>query len=274
MINHQPDYVVTIVSQANTESFFLNFRKISVMLNKQKYFFLFISLLFSSHLFCQNNEEDTIQWVFYSKDPWVSMYSDEKQPLQSYKNINLNITELKPESITDSCISFVDILYGNKIIICKKGFLVDQHIYDFEKYLIDGKVVFGHDGFSSIDYVKINFHSELDRICITNNKLGTDINIIKAGFPVFIHPYLTDNDGNCRVKVYRIKKYFQHLIIITGGGGGAGSYENYILIDLYNRGWIFARNINTETVSFVPISTQEDPFSKNGEKIWYQIILK
>ena len=244
------------------------------MSNKQKYLFLFISLLFSSQLFCQNNKIDTIQWVFYNRDPFEALHSDEKQPIQPYKYINLNITELKAEPATDSCVSFVDVLNGNKIIICKKGFLVEQHIYDFENCLIDEKVAFGHDGFYTIDYVKINFHSELDRICIINNKQKTDINIFNAGFPVFIHPYLTDNDGDCAVKVYKIKKYFQYLIIITGGGGGAGSYENYILIDVYNRAWLFAKDIIKEIVSFVPISKQEDPFSKNGEKIWYEIILK
>lgn len=244
------------------------------MLNKSFYIYLIICTLFSPQLFCQNSEKDTIQWVFYSKDPYLSVNSSEMQPLQSYKKINLNITELKPETITDSCVSFVDKLNDNKIIICKKGFLVDQHTYDFEKFLIDGKKSFGHDGFYDINYVKNNFHNELDRICILNNKLKTDINIVNAGFPVYIHPYLTDNKGNSTVKVYRIKKYFQYLVVINGGGGGAGSYESYILIGIYNRGWIYDKDILTETVSFVPSSSQEDPFSKNGEKIWYQIILK
>lgn len=43
---------------------------------------------------------------------------------------------------------------------------------------------------------------------------------------------------------------------------------------MYNRGWIYAKDICTETVSFISISAQNDPFSKNGEEIWYHIVFK
>lgn len=244
------------------------------MLIKYLYIYLIICTLFTSQLFCQNSGKDTVQWVFYNKDPFVAESSNSNQPIKSYLKINLILTELEPEQYTDSCVSFIDTLNNNEIFICKKDFLVNQHTYDFEKFFIDGKVSFGHDGFYDIDYVKNNFHSELDRICILNKKQKTEINIVNAGFPVYIHPYLTDNKKGSTVKVYRIKKYFQYLIVITGGGGGAGSYESYILIGMYNRGWIYNKDILTETVSFVPISEQDDPFSKNGEKIWYHIIMK
>ncbi len=236
-----------------------------------KYFILILSILFSFELLSENNKEKIIQWNFYDKN-YTNEIQKEKS-LKPYKQITLKITELKAKTINDFSVSFFDNSNNNEIIISKKDFSVDNHTYDFEKYLIDGKISFGHDGFSSMDYVKNNFHSELDKIYIKNEILKTTISLNNKNFPVFLHPYLIDDKGNSFVKVYKVKKYFQYLIIINGSDG-AGAYESYILVDIYNKLWIFYKDITTGIVYFKPISSQKDPFSKNGEKIYYEVEIK
>ena|GEM_PF-5354763 len=231
-------------------------------------------LLFSYHLFAQVNEIDTVQWLVFDKNPDHIMGVDDKETIKPVRYINLKVKELTPVSNNDSVVKYFDKINDREILIYRKVFQPDEHTYDFEKYLIDGKVAFGHDGFSSKEYVNINFHLELAGIKIMDNKLKKDINIVDSDFPVFIHPILANNIGDCAIKFFRVKKYFKYFLVITGGGGGAGYYENYILIDNYDRGWIFAKDIYTETINFVPISNQKDPFIKQEKKNWYQVILK
>ncbi|MBI5540206.1 MAG: hypothetical protein HY951_09130 [Bacteroidia bacterium] len=236
---------------------------------------IFILLLFFSfHLYGQVNEIDTIQWLVFDKKPDQIMGVDDKESIKPIRHINLKVKELTPISNNDSIVKYIDKINDKEILIYRKVFQPDKHTYDFEKNLIDGKVAFGHDGFSSKEYVNINFHLELAGIKIIDNKLQTDINIVNSNFPVFIHPTLTNNIGNCVIKFFRVEKYFKYVLVITGGGGGAGSYENYILIDIYDRGWIFAKDIYTETINFVPISNQKDPFIKQEKKNWYHILFK
>ncbi len=232
------------------------------------FFTAVLFFLFNFNLLSQNNQEKIIQWDFYDKN-----YLNETQKEKSqtfYKQISLKISELKPKTISDFSVSFIDNLNNNEIIISKKNFLPKNHTYDFEKNLIDNKISFGHDGFSSIDYIENNFHDELDNIYIKNKTTKTSITLNDKHFPVFIHPHIADNKGNSFVKVYKVEKYFQYLIIINGSDG-AGSYENYILVDIYNKLWIFSKDITSGIVCFVPILKQKDPFSKNGEKIWYEV---
>jgi len=237
-----------------------------------KIFILFIIISFNLH--GQLNEVDTIQWLVFDKEPDANLGDDQKESIKPIRFINLKVKELTPITNTDSVVKYIDKINDQEIIICRKLFQPDKHIYDFEQNLIDGKVAFGHDGFSSQEYVNINFHLELAGIIIRDNKLQTDINIVNSNFPVFIHPYLTNHTGNCAVKFFRVEKYFKYLLVITGGGGGAGSYENYILIDIYGRGWIFAKNFDSETISFVPMIDQKDPFIKGCKKNWYKILFK
>lgn len=231
-------------------------------------------LFFSFHLYGQVNEIDTIQWLIFDKFPDQIIGSDNKESIKPIRYINLKVNELTPISNNDSVVKYIDKINNKEIIIYRKVFQPDKHSYDFEKNLIDGKVAFGHDGFSSKEYVNINFRSELAGIKIIDNKFQTDINIVNSNFPLFIHPYLTNHTGICVIKFFRVEKYFKYVLLITGGGGGAGSYENYILIDLFDRGWIFAKDFYAETFNFVPISNQKDPFIKKEKKNWYQILLK
>lgn len=236
---------------------------------------IFISLLFFSfHLYGQINEIDTIQWVVFDKKPDQIMGVDDEKSIKPIRYVNLKVKELTPIFNNDSIVKYFDKINDKEILIYRKVFQPDRHIYDFEKNLIDGKVAFGHDGFSSIEYVNINFHLELAGIKIIDNKLQTGINIVNSNFPVFIHPTLINNSGNCAIKLFRVEKYFKYVLLITGGGGGAGSYENYILIDIYDRAWIFAKDIYKETVNFVPISKQKDPFIKQEKRNWYHILFK
>ncbi|PKP21103.1 MAG: hypothetical protein CVU05_07520 [Bacteroidetes bacterium HGW-Bacteroidetes-21] len=225
-------------------------------------------------MYGQVDEIDTIQWLIFDKFPDQIIGIENKESIQPIRHINLKVKELTPISNNDSVVKYMDEIKNKEIIIYKKVFQPDKHTYDFEKNLIDGKIAFGHDGFSSKEYVNINFRSELAGIKIIDNNTQASINIVNSNFPLFIHPYLTNNTGICSVKFFRVEKYFKYVLVITGGGGGAGSYESYILIDIYDRGWIFAKNIYLETFDFVPISNQKDPFIKKEKKIWYQILLK
>lgn len=242
---------------------------------KNKCIIILVSLLFICfHLYSQVSETDTIQWVVFDKNPDQFDEVDSKASIKPVRYINLKVKELKPISNNDSIVKYIDKINDKEILIYRKVFQPDKHTYDFEKNLIDGKVAFGHDGFSSKEYVDNNFHLELAGIKIIDNKLKTDINIVNSNFPVFIHPLLTNHTGNCVIKFFRVEKYFKYVLVIIGGGGGAGSYENYILIDIYDRGWIFAKDIYTGTINFVPISNQKDPFIKKEKNNWYNVIFK
>lgn len=225
-------------------------------------------------MFAQVNETSTIQFIVYDKDPFQINELDSKASIKPVNYINLKVKELKPTLNNDSTVKFIDEINNKEILINSKVFDADKHIYDFDKNLIDGKVAFGHDGFSSKEYVNINFHKELAGIKIKNKKLQTELNIVNSNFPLFIHPLLTNSAGDCAIQLYRVEKYFQYVLVITGGGGGAGTFFNYILIDIYDRAWIYAKDINTETINFVPISDQTDPFIKQAKKNWYHITFK
>ncbi len=227
-----------------------------------------------THSLGQVNEKDTVQWLIFNKNPNAIVQLDNESQINPVRRITLKVSELKPVSNSSTSVKFVDQLNNKEIIILRTVFQSDKHTYNFEKNLIDGKTAFGHDGFASKAYVDSNFRSELAEIRIIDNISKNEINFVNSNFPVCIHPLLTFHNGECAVKAFSIEKYFKYLIIITGGGGGAGSYENYFLIDLYERIWIFARDITTGTVYFVPISNQKDPFLKNAKTNWYDIILK
>lgn len=237
----------------------------------KKLIIILIGVTISIQVVCQSNNPTIVQFSLYNKNPITNEQNGASTIIKPFKLINLNISEIAAESVTDSCVNFSDKLNGIKLNICKRKFVADDHSYDFEKLLIDGKKVFGHDGFYTLDYVRTNFYNELNKICITNDTLDQTINIVNEHFPIFIHPYLSNDKGKSSIKVFRVKKFFQYLIEINGGGGGAGSYTNYILIDLYNRGWLFAKDLYSETVDFIPIAKQKYLFSPTGEKIWYNI---
>jgi hypothetical protein len=233
---------------------------------------LFISILFFGfRIYGQVNEADTIQFLIFDKNPDRITEGDHQEPIRPIRFIDLKVKELNPLSYNDSLVIYIDNLNDIEVSISEKAFRPDMHTFDFEKNLIDGKVAFGHDGFSSKDYVTINFRSELGGIKITDHKTKKAIDIVNSDFPVCLHPYLTNYSGQCAVKLFRVQKYFNYVIVLSGGGGGAGSYENYIIVDIYNRGWIFAKDITTGTTVFVPMLHQKDPFMKGNKRNWYKI---
>lgn len=237
--------------------------------------YLFIALmLFSSHLFAQVNEIDTAQWLIFNTNPLQNGDVENTMNVKPDRIIQLSIKELKPQSTSSTSVKFVDQILNTEILIYSTEFQSDKHNYNFEKSLIDGKVAFGHDGFQSNEYVKNNFHTELAGIKIIDKNTKTEINLVNSSFPVFIHPLLANKNGECFVRLFRIKKNFKYLIVLKGGGGGAGSYENYLLIDLYNRIWIFAKDLYSDSVYFVPMSKQKDPFIKKGIENYYRMVLK
>ncbi|MBN2694802.1 hypothetical protein JXR93_09090 [bacterium] len=246
--------------------------------------FIYFILLLNFSLYGKTEYKTVIKLDFHDKNPSELL---KKKP---YKSLNFLLNELNLESKEESCVSylnksdnkrkkicsdcifFLDESNGNEIKLCKDDFIPSQHKYDFDKYQIDKKVAFGHDGFSSLEYVKINFHTKLSEISISNRKSKYKIDILDKNYPIHLHPYISKEKKYSSIKVYKFRKYFQYLIVIIGGDG-AGSYENYLFVDIYNKGWIFSKDINTETVSFIPISKQKDLFKKDNEKLYYNIEL-
>lgn len=244
------------------------------MIEKRCIYVCVAFILFSSQLFAQINEIDTAQWLVFNTNSLPKSNLDNPMLIKPDRIIHLSIKELKSQSNSSTGVTFVDQLCNTEILIYTSEFQVDEHKYNFEKSLIDGKVAFGHDGFQSKEYVKNNFHTELAGIKIIDKKTKTGINLINSSFPVFIHPLLINKNGESNVKLFRIKKYFKYLIVLKGGGGGAGSFETYLLIDKYDRIWIYVKELYSESVFFVPISGQKDPFVKKGIQNYYQVVLK
>lgn len=236
---------------------------------------IFVLIIFSGfQLFGQVNEIDTVQWLIFDKKPNQIIVIDDKAQIKPVRCLNLKVNELTSISSSNTSVKFFDNINNKEILIYRSAFQSDKHSYDFEKNLIDGKISFGNDGIHSKEYVDNNFFSELTGIKLIDKITKAEINFVNSSFPITIHPLLTNQKGDCVVKLFWFEKYFKYLIILIGGGGGAGSYENYFLIDMYDRIWIFAKDIITDTVFFVPISNQKDPFAKYGNKNWYYIILK
>lgn len=225
----------------------------------------------SLSVFSQSGVKKNIRFELYSHNPWQAETRGENPP-SPVKIIILTLKEVEPKNVNDSSVTFSDRENKYSLRICKSVFNADHRVYNFEKSLIDNTIAFGHDGFSSLEYVKNNFQNELSCLILTSDSIKGEKNFKEKGFPVFLHPHLADEKGNCSIRLFSVKNHFRYLIVIKGGDG-AGAYETYVLLDLFNRSWIFFRDMNTDIVTFVPFPHKKDPFSKHGEKIWYKVYI-